>query len=296
MNLWIFSDIHLEFGRPFLHTPPNGTDVLVCAGDVLDKGVVPSLRWLAESFGSGIPIVFVPGNHEYYRAALDDGIREGRDFAARFSNIHLLENAAVDIDGVRFIGGTLWTDFRLLGRDPTLVMADAATGMNDYRRIKLSKLPFRRFKPIHALRKHRETRGFIASELERNERRPTVVVTHHAPSVRSVPPRYRGDVLNACYASHLERLIIDTQPLLWVHGHLHNRCDYVISQTRVVANPRGYPGEKTGFDPAFTIKISPNLGSKDDLVGSASAILDRAPNTDPDPGDELPEHGGTQNL
>lgn len=296
MKLWIISDLHLEFGQPFLPTPPNGADVLVCAGDVLDKGLLPSLRWLADTIGRQTPTVFVAGNHEFYGGAIREGIRDAREFVARFSNIHFLENEAVDIGGVRFIGGTLWTDFRLPGREPTFAMADAAKGMNDYKRIKFAKLPYQKFKPIHALRKHQETLIFITSELRGNEGRPTVMVTHHAPSIRSVPSWFREDALTACYASQLEGLILDTQPTLWVHGHLHNRVDYMIGETRVVANPRGYPGENTGFDPAFALEIPANPGPDGDLAASALAILDRAPNTDADPGDELPDNDGTQNL
>lgn len=85
-------------------------------------------------------------------------------------------------------------------------------------------------------------------------------------------------------------------PTLWVHGHVHHRNDYMVGDTRVVSNARGYPGEETGFDPCFTVEISANHGSKDELVASALAILDRAPQADPDPGDEIPDDDGTPNL
>ncbi|RWX18283.1 phosphatase [Rhizobium hidalgonense] len=295
MKLWIISDIHREFGQPFLHTPPEGTDILVCAGDVGTKGVVPSLRWLADAYAHTIQVVFVPGNHEFYSSSLEESVREAREFAAGVPNIHILENEVVEIGGVRFIGGTLWTDFRLFGRNPDVSMSYAASGMNDFKKIKFSKSPFAKFKPIHAYRKHVETRDFIATELRKPTKPQTVVVTHHAPSSQAIDLGFRHDPLSACYASDLEDLMSEVGPTLWVHGHVHHRCDYMVGDTRVVSNARGYPHEATGFDPAFTIEISPNNGSKDELVGAALANLDRAPSTNPDSGDERPECGGTQN-
>ncbi|MDX0070886.1 metallophosphoesterase [Sinorhizobium meliloti] len=255
MRIWIASDLHLEFGRPFNHPPPKDVGVMVCAGDVLTKGIGPSVEWLADHVARAIPVVFVGGNHEFYGASVLESIKEARAFTARHSNIHFLENDVVNIGDVRFVGATLWTDFRLNGGDPELAMAAAETGMNDYRKIKLSKLPYRKFKPIHAYRKHHESRAFIKSALKECAARKTVVVTHHAPSGRSIPPEFRGDPLSACYASDLEDLIIEGRPALWVHGHVHQKVDYRIAESRVVANPRGYPGEGTAFDPQLVIEI-----------------------------------------
>ncbi|MCS4091372.1 metallophosphoesterase [Rhizobium sp. BK176] len=255
MKLWLISDLHLEFRVPFNHQPPEKTDVVVCAGDVSKKGIIPSLRWLADTITPEIPIVCVAGNHEFWGGSVQENIRDAREFARGLPNIHFLENAIVDIGDVRFIGGTLWTDFRLFGREPALAMADAENGMNDYRRIKFTKQPYKKFKPIHAFRKHQETRDFIASALQESQGRTTVVVTHHAPSSRSIAFTDHEDSVVGCYASHLESLILEEQPALWVHGHLHNRSDYSIGKTRVVSNPRGYPGERTGFDPTFQVDV-----------------------------------------
>lgn len=255
MRLWVISDLHLEFGVPFVRPASLEADVLVCAGDLLTKGVAPSIEWLANNIGASLPIIFVAGNHEFYGGSVQEGFRDARELAGRYPNIHLLENNAVDIDDVRFIGGTLWTDFRILGGDPQLAMTAAQSGMNDYRKIKFAKIPYRKFRPIHAYRKYMETRAFIASELGKARGRKTVVVTHHAPSIRSIPTEFRADPLSACYATDLESLIIEKRPDLWVHGHVHNTNDYIIGESRVVSNPRGYPVEGTTFDPAFTVKI-----------------------------------------
>ncbi|MDX1039160.1 phosphatase [Sinorhizobium medicae] len=254
MRIWIVSDLHLEFGWPFKEPPPDNVDVLICAGDVLTKGVVPSINWLAK-FAPDIPVVFVAGNHEFYGACLRSGILDAREAARGHSNLHFLENDAIDIGDVRFVGGTLWSDFRLFGRNPGVSMSYAEGGMNDFKKIKFSKTPYRRFKPIHAYSKHVETRDYIAAELRERTGQKTVVVTHHAPSPRSIAAEFRHDPLSACYASDLEDLICGTGPTLWVHGHVHHRNDYVVGSTRVVSNARGYPGERTAFDPVFVIDV-----------------------------------------
>lgn len=255
MKLWIISDIHLEFGQRFSHTPPEGTDVLVCAGDVSTKGIVPSIQWLADAYAHTLPVIFVPGNHEFYSASVEESIRDARKFAAGFANIHFLENDAVEIGGVRFLGGTLWTDFRLFGRNPDVSMSYAQSGMNDFRKIKFSKQPYRKFKPIDAHRMHVQTRDFISAELRKHTPLKTVVVTHHAPSPQAIDLGFRHDPLSACYASDLEDLLYEVGPALWVHGHVHHRNDYMIGDTRVVSNARGYPGEGTGFEPEFVVDV-----------------------------------------
>lgn len=255
MKIWIISDLHLEFGRSFGQSPPPGADVLVCAGDLLTRGIVPSIEWLAANIPSSIPVVFVAGNHDYYGASVQESIRDARLLRDRYPHIHWLENEAVDIGDVRFVGATLWTDFRLNCGDPELAMAAAQTGMNDYRKIKFSKLPYRKFKPIHAYRQHHESRAFLKAALAESPARKTVVLTHHAPSPRSIPPEFRGDPLSPCYASDLEGLIVEGRPALWVHGHVHHKVDYRVGESRVIANPRGYPGEGAAFDPQLVVEI-----------------------------------------
>ena len=255
MKLWIISDLHLEFGYPFNQLPPPDADVMVCAGDLLTRGIVASIEWLAANIPSSMPVVFTAGNHEYYGASVLESIRDARLMRDRYPNIHFLENEAVEIGDVKFVGATLWTDFRLNGGDPELAMAAAQSGMNDYKKIKFSKLPYQKFKPIHAYRKHQESRAFLISALKAPSARKTVVVSHHAPSPRSIPPEFKGDPLSACYGSIIEDLIVEGQPALWAHGHVHQKADYMVGECRIVANPRGYPGEGTTFDPGLVVEI-----------------------------------------
>jgi hypothetical protein len=151
--------------------------------------------------------------------------------------VRLLENAATEIGAYRFFGATLWTDMALHG--------DAATGsaaaleMNDFKRIRTSP-PWKKFTPADARAFHAESllhlRQFLAAGSTN-----AVVITHHAPSMRSLPPDVRDDPICCGYASDLEALIHEFQPLLWIHGHIHESSHYQIGRTTVLANPRGYP-------------------------------------------------------
>jgi len=256
MRLWILSDLHLEFEWFAVPSPLPDADVCICAGDILNKGVVPSLRWIAENLSKYMPTVFVPGNHEFYRSVFQGSIEAGRLEAARHPNIHFLEDEEVEIEGVRFLGASLWTDFALFG-DARAAMEAAREGLNDYRMIQMQKDPIERLHPSHTARKNRDSRAFLERELVRAPGRRTVVVTHHAPSLQSVSPEYKSDILTAAFASDMDDFITVHQPLLWVHGHVHHRVDFTIGGTRVVANPRGYPNEPSfrAFDPRLVVEI-----------------------------------------
>ncbi|WP_274534676.1 hypothetical protein [Aureimonas sp. AU20] len=84
---------------------------------------------------------------------------------------------------------------------------------------------------------------------------PTVVVTHHAPTPRSIHPRYEGDVANPAFASDLTDLVARVGPDLWIHGHVHDSFDYRIGRTRVLANPKGYGDENKAFDQSLVVDV-----------------------------------------
>lgn len=257
MKLWVFSDLHLEHSAlPELAVPD--ADVCVVAGDLLTKGVLPSLRWLDENVAPHMPVVFCAGNHEYYRAFLRESVASGREYKGS-GRVHFLEDRSVTLDGVTFCGATLWTDFDLLGEDwSDVAQRAAAADLNDYRLVKYAKTPFKPLYPVHTFQKHVVSRRFLEDCLRERDGRKLVFVTHHAPSMRSVEERYRKDPLTAAYASDLEHMMTEVRgPDLWVHGHLHNRSDYVVGSTRVVCNPRGYPKERSSalFDAANVVEI-----------------------------------------
>lgn len=200
-----------------------------------------------------MPCVYVAGNHEYYGGGIHEGLEDGRAAAARFENVYFLEDDSVVVQNVRFLGATLWTDYRIEGH-LEIAMFHARQRMNDYRKIAARRNPWQRFVPEAAYRMHMESRRFIETALKADPI-PTVLVTHHLPHRGSIPARFAGDLLNAAYASDLSALIEDGRPSLWLHGHTHDSCDYQVGTTRIVCNPRGYDGENQAFDPALVLSL-----------------------------------------
>jgi hypothetical protein len=248
-RILVQSDQHLERSdwRFPDRLPPH--DVAVFAGD-LGSPLVESLRILAEARASGIglsgEIVFVPGNHEFYGADMAAALAEGRALAAALG-IRLLDGDEAVIDGVRYLGTTLWTDYALHGEPgAAMSLARDADGMNDHVRIDIGR---EAFTPAHALRLHRRRRAWLEGRLAVAHGGPTVVVTHHLPSARSINGRFEGDPINPCFASDLDALVLAHAPALWIHGHTHDSCDYVLGTTRVVCNPKGYgPSGELGIE------------------------------------------------
>jgi len=234
MKVWILSDLHLEYAGLKEPLEPPDADVCVMAGD-LCRSIDIGVRWLARHIAPAMPCIYVAGNHEFYKGAIVEGIEAGRAAARRTRGVHFLENDAVTIGGMRFLGATLWTDFGLYGA-PEAAMNHARRLMNDYRKIAWRKDPWQRFVPIHPLRLHQESKGFLSRELKANPS-PTVVVTHHSPHPRSIPARFKGDPTNPAFASDLSGLIEEDKPRLWIHGHMHDSCDYTVGTTRIIANP-----------------------------------------------------------
>lgn len=252
MKIWLFSDLHLEFAdlRQPLAIPD--ADVCVIAGD-LCRAPANGVFWLAKHIAPAMPCVYVAGNHEFYKGSIREGLEDGRSAAAAFPNVHFLEDDAVIIDRVRFIGATLWTDYRIEGH-PELAMVYARERMNDFKLIAEQRNPWRRFLPETAYRMHRESRKFIEATLKADPVK-TVVITHHLPHAKSIPSRFNRDLLNAAYASDLSDIIENGRPALWVHGHTHDSCDYALGSTRVVCNPYGYDCENIAFDPALVVRM-----------------------------------------
>lgn len=260
MRCWILSDLHREVGISW--TPPviPDADVALVAGDV-GQGLVDTIGWLSATIRPHMRVVLVAGNHEFYHRTFLEELPLGRE-AARRQDIDFLEDRTVTIDGVAFSGCTLWTDYRADGEDLMRAsMEDARRGMNDHRLIAWTRKPeWKRFRPEEAYGLHRASVAFLARALaepspRESPPRARVVVTHHAPSTRSIAPAFAGKALNPSFASRLDGLIEMTEPDLWVHGHTHTSFDYRIAGTRVVCNPKGYGAENPAFDPALVIKI-----------------------------------------
>lgn len=263
MRLLVMSDLHLEFGPFQFSAPLPEFDVAVFAGDIA-KPVTGAIEWMQSQRQDGgplkgRPIVYVPGNHEFYGSEMKSALAAGSK-AAELADIHLLARRSTVFDGVRFIGCTLWTDYRLLGT-PKPSMIFAGQELNDHRLIRYREESghYSRFMPWHAAAEHRLDLAFIRGELGKAHQGPTVVVTHHAPHPQSIQPRHHGSALSPAFVSDLSALIEEYQPELWIHGHDHGSHDYRVGNTRVFSNQAGYPNlmarENRGFDPRCVITI-----------------------------------------
>ncbi|MDP2411468.1 MAG: metallophosphoesterase [Pseudolabrys sp.] len=254
MRLQIFSDLHADVARPRPIAIAPDVDAVVVAGDVCE-GAESGFAHLRLIVPMQLPIIMVMGNHEYYRRHLAGELESARQTAPLYG-VHLLENDAVTLGSVRFVGCSLWTDYALFGmHNLPRAMAVAADGLNDHKRIKWSKEPWRRFRPQEALLLHKRSRAFIEATLAKPFDGATVVVTHHAPHPGSIHSRYGSDLLTAAYVSDLTSVMEAGRPDLWLHGHVHESFDYHVGTTRVVCNPHGYGTENGRFDPALIVEI-----------------------------------------
>lgn len=252
MKLNILSDLHLRFGT--LEVPCNDADAVILAGDI-DRPR-EAVSW---ALGIAKPVLYVPGNHEFYGGHIADVADELKQLCAG-TNIHVLDSDAVVIGGVRFLGTTLWTDFMLCGgEERAAVMREAQRFMRDFSKIRAGKTRETLFTPADSAALFNTQAKWLENRLSEPHAGPTVVITHHAPSVKSIHPRFSDSLLNACFVSDAEHLIDGSRIRLWIHGHTHNSFDYIANGTRVVCNPRGYAkdgmSENPLFDTNFLVEI-----------------------------------------
>ena len=248
MRLQILGDLHLEFGP--VEIAATDADVIVLAGDIAVGR--QGCQWAREQFPQR-PIIYVLGNHEFYRRSLPE-LTESLQRETEGSNLRLLENNAVEIGGYRFLGCTLWTDFGV-GHNPEAAMSAAEEMMNDYRII-TNSAEQRVLRARDTVKLHKASVSWLKAELGKGDPSRTIVVTHHAPSHRSEAPYHANSPLNAAFTSNLDSLVEQSAVPLWIHGHTHYNADYKIGSTRVLTNQRGYPGEGCrGFDPALVVEV-----------------------------------------
>ncbi|WP_083745167.1 metallophosphoesterase [Variovorax sp. KK3] len=257
MRIQFVSDLHLEllWRFPAWHGIARNpaADLLVLAGDIhrVEDVVRVFGRWRT-------PVLFVLGNHEFYHGTMDS-LRRTAQQITQGTSIVVLDNSGVGpaelfrfkgwyrtnrrrVDGIRILGGTLWTDYCLPETSDApdrqaLRMGEAGKRLLDHRVIQYKDgVPF---KPIDALDEHRATVDWLAEALSTPFDGKTLVITHHGPDRGSVHSRYEGDMLNAAFVSELPALLAHAD--VWMHGHVHDSFDYRSCGCRVVTNPRGYP-------------------------------------------------------
>jgi predicted phosphodiesterase len=252
MRIHVLSDLHLSLGA--MAQPPSDADVVVLAGDIARPR--EAAAW-AQGFGK--PVVYVLGNHEYYGATLDGAMAELKHLC-KGTSVHVLHCEEAVLGGVRFLGATLWTDFDLfgLGEPKAAAMAAAQRMIRDFSVIRTDEAGTL-FTPDDSAALFGRHAAWLGRKLATPHAGPTVVVTHHAPSTRSIHPRFSESILNACFVSDLECLLGHERVGLWIHGHTHDSFDYGVNGTRVLCNPRGYArdgvNENASFDPGLTIEV-----------------------------------------
>ena len=252
MRLNVLSDLHLSLGA--LPLPENEGDVVILAGDIARPK--EAIAWASRS---SKPVLYVPGNHEFYGSSIEGTVAELKQLATG-TNVRVLDREETVIGAVRFLGATLWTDFMLFGDGEAraAAMREAQRFMRDFSRVRIGQAPFT---PEASAALFARDAAWLESKLAEPHAGPTVVITHHAPSRRSIHPRFAQSPLNACFVSDAEEIVARSDAQLWVHGHTHDSFDYEVRGTRVLCNPRGYAkdgvNENPSFDPDLLVEIAP---------------------------------------
>lgn len=248
MRVHVLSDLHLE--RADFAMPELDADVLVLAGDVATG--IDGIEW-ARDHADGRPVLYLAGNHEFYGHEFPALITDLRD-AARGSDVHVLEDDELVLDGVRFLGCTLWSDFEFAGPEVVAQSMDVCERVvNDYKQIRVGH---QQLTALHTRAAHEVSRDWLAERLDVPFDGPTVVLTHHAPVIRARPDSFVLRALAGAFASDLTSLMGGDRVPLWIFGHTHRAADLEHGGTRVLSNPRGYPDEAVdGFDPALVVDV-----------------------------------------
>ena len=281
MKIAVCSDIHLEFG-PISLENTEGADVLILGGDICvakdvmnrdEHGIFDRFdrnsrvhTFFQECCERFSHVIYIVGNHEHYHGDFRDTISTLRSRLGYLVNLHILDKQMVQLGGVSFIGGTLWTDMN--NEDP-ITLLHMKGMMNDFCCVKNSNrvVNFKdhegkfhtrpaSFSPDDAVEDHRKMLEYIRMMIEGKFDQKFVVVGHHAPSKQSTHPRYADEVImNGGYSTALDEFIMDhPQIKLWTHGHTHEDFDYMIGSTRIVCNPRGYDAYEDRAD-RFKLKF-----------------------------------------
>ena len=287
MKIKVVSDLHLEFSDINI-TNDEGCDVLILSGDIMIAKDLYDHPEMDYSMYSNVNLAdvgrrqqtalrfrdflkrcsfqfphtfYVAGNHEFYHGKWHQTLEILSNECAKFPNIYFMERGSKTIDDVTFIGSTLWTD---MNKGDPLTLHAVRDMMNDFRMIKKEFEGYTNLKPADTVMRHRDSLGYIKNIVAERPDEKFVVIGHHSPSYQSIHEQYKSEYLmNGAYHSDLSEFILDRPQIkLWTHGHTHHVFDYVIGETRIVCNPRGYHdssgrgwGEETGWNPNIVIEV-----------------------------------------
>jgi len=239
MNIQVLSDLHLDHHRDMgvgfiKRLDSSDVDILVIAGDLCEAHQLPIILPLLCDKYQGC-ILYVPGNHEYYGSRFLSVDHLLESLSNQYPKFHALNTEGASCFGQRFWGTTLWFKYNYHA-------IDIENDLND-------------FKAIHNFNEHVYERNKEAIALLDQISSDDIVITHHAPSIKSIDPIYDWSPLNSFFVCDMEELILIRKPKIWIHGHMHNSSDYMLGDTRVICNPLGYGNENLGFDNKFMVRI-----------------------------------------
>lgn len=244
MKIRLYSDLHLEMrkhdGKKLvdkLTEDTNDVDVLVLAGDITRGNFLHrTLGWFCDKYKQ---VIYLSGNHERYGVAWE--VMSGEIYKAKksYSNLHILDCELAEIDGVRFLGATLWYP------KPTTNPLEPGMIWSDFQFIPGAD-PW-----IYQQNKRAVT--FLNKELKKDD----VIVTHMLPSYSCVAQQWLGEKTNCYYVCDIHDLIVEREPKYCLFGHTHTAQRLAINSTTLICNPLGYDfaGEKSGFNPNLVIEI-----------------------------------------
>lgn len=279
------SDLHLEFESmkkkaPKFSLPLTDSDVIILAGDIGNK-----FRGIQFAYKTATkhkkPVIYVLGNHEYYGSVWERYVSKVKVQEEELkksypdATVHFLDDDEVVIGNVRFLGTTLWTNFGINNdnndsKNIAFTFRTVGEKMNDYKKIKSIQngdTKTRKFVPGLVSARHKTHYAWLKSKLATPYDaygaygvlvQKTVIISHHAPLLQCLDPRYKDTLLNAAYASDLSDLLESDNFDLWIYGHVHYGADFMEKNVRFICNPRGYPGEPSGgkkFDPSLVVEV-----------------------------------------
>lgn len=252
------SDTHGDIER-IKEIPVQKDTTVLLAGDIHEVKKKNQYKEILSVFSEKFKnVILICGNHEYYTRSIFQVHDDLEIMVKDFNNVIFLDNKTTVIDGVHIIGSTLWTDF---GKD-VLCKLQAQMQMNDYKYIRNGPrgIPYKRKLNIQDVEfMNYMSNIFIMDEVQRIqslESEPKfIILTHHAPSMRSVPECFKGSKLNAAFANDMDSYMMTLPKCVWVHGHIHNSVDYMVGNCHVISNPLGYGLERNDFNDSKYFEI-----------------------------------------
>jgi len=257
----ILSDLHIEFG--LFSIPPTENEketIVILAGDI---GIAANNNtyntFIHDTCKRFHTVIWVLGNHEHYKSNFWKSKEILCYDNSSYVNLHIAEKETIIVDDYAFICATLWTNVQNKNANAIVQIGHS---INDFNLISTNDSdPHNKIllTPDDTINDFEQATEFIFQEIniQHDNNKIPIVVTHHGPSYLSVHPRFAACTINAAFVSDLDADIIRTKPRIWIHGHTHDSFDYQIGVTRVIANPRGYVSKHSSSEnPHFNPKLS----------------------------------------